>query len=161
MNETFIIRQIAEGINKLAFIGIGFLSSYFVFQERLYIFLPFIILPIAIAVAYQAVDIDLNKKTYRNYICILGLKFGKPEPLPNIKYILVKDTVFVTSIFRGMGRTYDDNYEVALVCEGKIKIPLFYSIDKKEIRDLIRQTSIKLKCKTEDLTKEKLLSIRR
>jgi hypothetical protein len=159
MNQTFITKQILEGLDKFGAIAATFFTSYWVFFEGLYVFSPFIILSISITVAYHAVYIDSNKKTFRNYICLFGLKLGKAEPLPNIKYILVKDTVFSTSIFRGMGKTYHNNYEVALVCEGKIIISLLYSIDKKEVIDLVRQISKELKCQIEDLTKEKLLSI--
>jgi hypothetical protein len=158
MIETFIQRQLINWMGKIAMLAATCTTFYYVFFERSYIFSPFIILSIAVIVAYKAVDIDMVNGTYRNYTWLLGFKFGDTEPLPAVKYIVIKDTVFSFKKSIGDGRSYEDNYEVALVCEGKIKIPLLYSVNEQKIIALATEISERLKCPLEDLTHEHLLN---
>jgi hypothetical protein len=147
------------GLRKFIGFAMIALTSYWAFYKEIYLFIPFVIMSIAVATAYEAVSIDTFSGTYRSYMWILGFKLGKPQSLPKIRYVLVKDIVFSHRNSMGAGKTYDDMYEVALACEENVKIPLLYSVSVGEIKTLASVTSHLLKCPIQDFTHEDLMGL--
>jgi len=159
MIQTFVVRQMLPWLRKFGSLLILVFTCYWAFYKEVYYFVPFVIMAIALATAYEAVSINTFGGTYRNYIWILGFKLGKPQPLPNIRYVLVKDIVFSERNSIGGDKAYEDMYEMALACEGNVKIPLLYTLNTNEIRTLAYATSRRLKCPIQDFTHEDLMGL--
>lgn len=94
----------------------------------------FLIIPIPILIyvfTYCAVEIDLKKNTYNEYIWVCGIEISdKKGKIPPIHYILVKDTVFTARGRRGQVTNSTDCYEVALVGQDRFKLVVLYGYDK-------------------------------
>jgi hypothetical protein len=164
MSQTFIIRYIAGGM--LARVALSVCSVlcllFFLTKGDLVaiIFGVFLSLGLIIIIlSFDAVNIDFQKMTYYKYLSVCGIKFGdSPRNLPEIKYLLVKDTILVDKTDGGEGYDPENYYEASFLCNNNLKIILMYSKNKNEIINLVIKTQKKIHCQIKDITKDQLFA---
>jgi hypothetical protein len=149
---TFIIHQTIDWFKKFVMLFLSILFAYLSNIENTYLFSPFVVLPILLAISYQAVDFDFDNNTYKNYLWLLGLKLGKKQALPNIDYILLREAHFSVKNSDGLMDKPDIKYEVALVTEENAKIPLLFSFNYNIAQATADQASYMFKVKIKNRT---------
>lgn len=149
---TFIIHQTIDWLMKIFMLFVSIFFAYLSNIENTYLFSPFVILPILLAISYQAVDFDFDNNTYKNYLWLLGLKIGKTEPLPKASYILLREVHFTVKISDGLYDRPDIKYEVAVVSEENEKIPLLFSSNYNNAQATAEQASYMFKVKIKNKT---------
>ncbi len=157
MSKTFITSQIIPTIFARIIAGILALICLGIAFTGVYLLLLPVLIYVVLMYSFNAVDINSDEKTYREYLSLIGYKIGETKALPAIEYVLVKDTVLVSND-RYSDETGDDFYEISLVCHGPMKIHLFKTYSDTKAVSLASDTAKKLNCKIEDHTKEKLFN---
>ena len=87
---------------------------------------PFAFVPILLAIMLlkvEGTEIDLSSKTYRKITSVLGIKFGKWKPLPELEYISVFSTKEVVTA-RALSAETSHSEDI-------IVLNLFYDRNKK------------------------------
>ncbi len=155
MKKIYISKEVVPGI--FGKIGMGAVTIlFFVAAYKLgWYFLLFVPLPILAITSYRGVEIDLSNQEYALFSSVIGIKSREKFRMPDIRYVVIIDALFVKESRRRYGTVVtDEMYEVALICEEHVKIPLLYSYDIPEILAFAVQEKQTYHCHIEDLTKE-------
>ena len=138
--------------------------AFFAIVYGVYIALPVMLLIVMHSFASKAVDVNYKEMTYNEYRSVWGLKlFHRRGTLSYIKYVLIKDTTFVSRRHRGTvsnnnGSTFlSDNYEVALVGEKRFKLVLLYTLDTKKAVEAVLKIQNQSGFPIRDLTHEQVI----
>jgi hypothetical protein len=127
MKHRFVVSQLVSAPQKYPFALIAFLLDYGILRSICHIdlynlhvgevvvfcliFPLFTLVSFIILLGYNGMEVDMVKRTWKQYYGLLGLSYGKSEPLPaSMDYILVFEPV-KTDISRMEGGIY----EVAVV----------------------------------------------
>jgi len=115
---------------------IALLSLYFVFSGVL-----FGIVPIAYSVLLlqtNGTEINLENKTYRKIYAILGLSFGKWQPLPETEYVSIFATTETIKVWASSANANvkDDIYMINIFHSTNQKIEVCTAYSRKEAFDI-------------------------
>ena len=165
MTETYIIKHNIQFMAARILVRIfALVIAFFAIGLGVYIILPVVLLIIMHSFASKAVDVNYKEMTYSQYASVWGMKlFPHRGTLSYIKYILIKDTTFVSRRHRGIvsnnnGTTFlSDNYEVALVGEKRFKLVLLYTLDTKKAIDTVLKIQTQSGFPIRDLTHEQVI----
>jgi hypothetical protein len=108
------------------------------------------------ATTHVRIGIDLQNKTYREYIVFLGLRIGKYERFHELDYLFVrKAKVSRTSSNRVSSTTvYGERYEGYLHYDGDVMLHLFSQGKKAKVVEQLNKLSTQLNLRVVDKTGE-------
>jgi hypothetical protein len=136
MKHNFIVNALVAPFQKFVFgfsaFGLAWIFSWLILDiverhhdaESIVLAVFLVVLTILISICcllclfgYYGIEVDMKKSTCRQYIGLLGLKYGKAEPLPaNPEYILVFESIKPEMLEMEMG-----TYEVSIVHGDKFR----------------------------------------
>jgi len=104
----------------------------------------------------EGAEINLESKTYRKIIAVLGLKFGKWQPLNNPKYISVFNTTENVTLRIVTAETTNSQpiIHLNLFLEHNSKITIYKTADAKEAFDIASHIADALNIDFLDATKK-------
>lgn len=94
------------------FLGISMvLPGLFISGINILASLPFFLICLIIATTHYRLEVDITNKTYRQYVWLMGLKWGERESFETIEYIFVKRNK-VSQTMNSMLNAHEVHYEV-------------------------------------------------
>jgi hypothetical protein len=110
------------------------------------------------ATTHVRIGIDLQNKTYREYIVFLGLRVGKYERFQELDYLFVRKAKVSQrrSSYYGNGATkiYSERYEGYLHYDGDVMLHLFSQGKKAKVVEQLNKLSTQLNLSVVDKTGE-------
>ncbi len=91
MRQVFDFRTTPYFSGGILYLGISMvLPGLFITSINILASLPFFLISLIIATTHYRLEVDITNKTYRQYVWLMGLKWGEREPFETIEYMFVK-----------------------------------------------------------------------
>lgn len=75
----------------IMFLGVALvLPGIFISKIHILATLPFFLVSVIILTTHYGLEIDITRKLHREYVWLMGLKFGPWEPFMSMEYIFIK-----------------------------------------------------------------------
>lgn len=75
---------------SIIFLGVLLLIPSFITRISLIATVPFLFVSLIIFTTHYRLEIDLQRRVYRHYVWLLGMKRGNPESFEKIDYVFIK-----------------------------------------------------------------------
>lgn len=117
--------------------------------------LPFVVIGMAIFAARTGVQLNLDKKTYKEYTWILGLRFGKEEPYPGIEYVFLKENKVSQKMSARLASTtvHSEVFDGFIRFSENDKVRVFRGKTKEEVMKKLMDLSAQLNVDVLDYSK--------
>jgi hypothetical protein len=108
------------------------------------------------ATTHVRIGIDLQNKTYREYIVFLGLRVGKYERFQELDYLFVRKAKVSQTLSNRVSSTtvYGERYEGYLHYDGDVMLHLFSQGKKAKVVEQLNKLSTQLNLRVIDKTGE-------
>jgi hypothetical protein len=110
------------------------------------------------ATTHVRIGIDLQNKTYREYIVFLGMRIGKYERFQELDYLFVRKAKIsqrrLSYYGNGATKIYSERYEGYLHYDGDVMLHLFSQGKKTKVVEQLNKLSAQLNLRVVDKTGE-------
>ena len=119
-----------------------------IFMAKIHVLatLPFFLVSFIIFTTYNGLELDVHRKVYRQYVWLLGLKWGEREAFETIQYIFIKRNMVSQTIHSRITSStiHLEMYDGVLRFSEKDKIKLATSRNKEDLLKKIKPLARKL-----------------